>query len=200
MGLVRRVKKRRRLPEGLKKPLDVAKGLNEVWSLDFMSDTLIDGRQLRVLNIIDEYNRESLVNEGGISLPSSRVIRSLNRLIEELGKPKYIRSDNGPEFISREYRDWCEEQGITPLYISPGKPMENGYIERFNRTFREDVLDAYLFTSISQYNLVAEKWREDYNDNHPHQSLQNKSPREYAPRRHHPSGVGGTPNPRGMVG
>ena len=179
-GLVRRPKRRRRYPEELREPLSKASCHNEVWSMDFMSDCLDDQRTFRILNVIDDYNRESLINEGSIAFPSTRVIRSLERAIEEVGKPSYIRTDNGPEFISKEYKGWCKKNGIIPIYSEPGKPMQNGYIERFNRTFREDILDAYIFSSISQFNIIAEKWMTDYNDFHPHKSLGRKSPREFA--------------------
>jgi len=182
LGLVRRPKKRKRLPDALRKPLDQPVRLNEVWSMDFMSDCLEDGRTFRVLNIVDDCNRECLSNDGGISYPSMRVIRKLELLKSEYGLPRFIRTDNGPEFLSKEYKDWCKKNEVKPVYAEPGKPMQNGYVERFNRTFREDVLDAYLFSSVAQFNMIAEKWNEDYNCYHPHGSLGNKSPREFAPR------------------
>ena len=182
MGLVRRPKKRRRLPEELRKPLYQPSSLNEIWSMDFMSDSFDDGRAFRVLNVIDDHNRECLLCKGSISFPSQRVTRQLTELIEYYGKPKYIRTDNGPEFTSQDYKYWCEDQGIQRVYSEPGKPMQNGYVERFNRTFREDVLDAYLFSSISQFDIIANKWSEDYNDNHPHDSLEKQSPRECGKR------------------
>ncbi len=184
LGLVRRPKKRKRLPEELRRPLKQPKELNEVWSMDFMSDSLSDGRTFRVLNVIDDCNRECMVNKGSISYPSLGVIRLLQQLGEEVGLPKYLRTDNGPEFISKDYKQWCESNNITRVYSEPGKPMQNGYVERFNRTFREDILDAYMFSSISQFNVISEKWKEDYNETHPHKSLQNKSPREHAQRSH----------------
>ena len=183
MGLVRRQKRRRRLPEAMRKPLEQPKTLNEVWSMDFMSDSLEDGRTFRVLNIIDDCNRECLCTQGSISYPTLRVLRRLQELKEEVGTPSYIRTDNGPEFISKEYINWCEKHHIQRVYSEPGKPMQNGYIERFNRTFREDVLDAYLFRSLRQFNVLAEKWKEDHNQYHPHKSLKNRNPREHAQRR-----------------
>ena len=182
MGLVRRPKVRKRIPEELRKPLYQPEELNEVWSMDFMSDNLDDGRPFRVLNIIDDCIRESLLSAGSISYPAQRVVRRLEELIEYYGVPKYIRTDNGPEFRSHEYKDWCKINGIERVYSKPGKPMQNGYIERFNRTFREDVLDAYLFSSTKQFNVLALKWCEDYNDNHPHKSLGKISPRAFRKR------------------
>lgn len=180
LGLVRRPKKVARLPQGMRKPLTTANKLNEVWSMDFMSDSLEDGRKIRILNVIDDYNRESLLIQGGISMPSGRVIRLLEQLEEERGLPRYIRTDNGPEFRSKEYERWCEDKDVQPIYSSPGKPTENAYVERFNRLYREDILDAYLLNSLSQLNKISEKWREDYNYYHPHSSLGDKSPLEYA--------------------
>ena len=185
-GLVRRPKKRKQLPEERRKPLYQPSSVNEVWSMDFMSDSLIDGRPFRVLNVIDDYNREALLNCGSISFPTQRVVRHLEELLEYYGKPKYIRTDNGPEFISKEYKEWCEKRGIIRVYAEPGKPMQNGYVERFNRTFREDVLDAYLFTSISQYQIVADEIIADYNNHHPHESLGGQSPKSFGKRKHKP--------------
>ena len=151
--------------------------------MDFMSDKLGVRQDIPGFNIIDGHNRECLCSHGSISYPSSRVIRQLELLKREYGLLKHIRTDNGPEFISKEYKDWCRENDIEPVYAEPGKPMQNRYVERFNRTFREDVLDAYLFTSLSQYNMIAEKWTDDFNQYHPHDALGKNSPREFAPRR-----------------
>ena len=183
MGLVMRQKRRRRLPEQHRRPLKQPLQLNEVWSMDFMSDSLTDGRSFRVLNVIDDHNRECLVSQGSISYPAARVVRQLEELKEQWGTPQYIRTDNGPEFISHDYKEWCKKNNIERVYSTPGRPMENGFVERFNRTFREDILDAYLFSSISQFNVIAEKWQHDYNEFHPHKGLKNRSPREFAQRR-----------------
>lgn len=188
MGLVRRAKRRRKLPDALRRPLSAPSELNEIWSMDFMSDSLEDGRMFRILNIIDDCNRECIISEGSISFPSLRVIRTLDKKAEDVGYPKYLRTDNGPEFIAKEYKEWAKAKGITLVYAEPGKPMQNGYVERFNRTFREDILDAYLFSSISQFNILAEEWAADYNQYHPHTSLGNKSPHEHRKRRQ-PLGV-----------
>ena len=189
MGLVRRQKRRRRLPDAERKPLEAPTQINEVWSMDFMSDSLEDGRRFRVLNVIDDCNRECLLSEGSISYPAPRVTRTLEKIGQQRGYPKYIRTDNGPEFIAKEYKAWAEARNIQLVYATPGRPMENGYVERFNRTFREDVLDAYIFESLSQFNILAEKWSEDYNNHHPHQSLGDKSPREYIVGNRQPLGV-----------
>jgi len=176
LGLKLRRKHRKRInrpyKEGLAQPIFP----NVMWSMDFMSDGLEDGRKVRTLNVIDDYNRECLAIEIGVSICSQRVTRVLEWIIELKGKPERIRTDNGPEFTSAHYIDWCEENGIGPLHIQPGKPNQNGYVERFNRTFREDVLDAYIFESIGQMQMKADLWRQDYNTGHPHKALGRRSP------------------------
>ncbi len=141
-----------------------------------MSDSFEDGRTLRVLNIIDDHNRENLAIQGSLSMPSARVIQVSEQLQEEVGLPKYIRTYNGPEFISKEYKQWCKSKNVIPVYASPGTPTENAYVERFNRLFREEIVDAYLFRNIKQFEIIAENWREDYNNFHPHSSLNDKTP------------------------
>ena len=181
-GLVRRPKASKRLPEALRKPLAQQSKLNEIWSMDFMSDNLMDGRSFRVLNIIDDCNRECLLAKGSISYPAQRVVRELEYLKEIFGLPKFIRTDNGPEFISKEYKKWCKTNNVTRTYSEPGRPMQNGYIERFNRTFREDVLDLNLFINTNQFNVIADTFKDEYNLNHPHKSFDRKSPYEFARR------------------
>jgi len=176
MGLKMRSKHKRRInrpyTEGLTQPIFP----NVTWSMDFMSDGLEDGRKIRVLNVIDDYNRECLSIEVGVSICSQRVTRVLDWIIELKGKPTRVRTDNGPEFTSHHYMDWCEENNIEPMHIQPGKPNQNGYVERFNRTFREDVLDAYIFESIGQLQIKADLWKEEYNTGHPHKALGRMSP------------------------
>lgn len=173
LGLRRSYKKR--LPKRVKEPLVVPEGPNQTWSLDFMSDALSDGRKIRVLNVMDDFNREMLAIEVGLSIPSERVVRVLERLEEERGLPHQVRVDNGPEFIAQAFKQYCHGK-VLIKYIQPGKPTQNAYMERLNRHLREDVLDAYLFDSLEQVNILAEDWRQDYNRNHPHKSLGRKSP------------------------
>ena len=116
--------------------------LNRVWALDFMRDTLYDGRPSRTLNVIDEGNREALRIECGTSIPSARVVRVLNQLLGVHGRPEAIRLDNGPELTADAFVDWAEENGVKLMFIQPGKPNQNAFIERFNRSFRQEVLDA----------------------------------------------------------
>ena len=117
---------------------------NVTWSMDFMADRLADGRAFRLLNVLDDFNREDLGIEVDFSLPAERVIRSLNNIIEWRGKPKTIRVDNGPEYISHALLEWVEEQGIALAHIQPGQPQQNAYIERYNRTVRHEWLDQYI--------------------------------------------------------
>ena len=162
---------RKRLPQRVKQSLYQPAGLNEVWSIDFMSDTLWDGRRYRLLNIIDDYNREVLHIESDTSLPTVRLIRVLEYLKEFRGVPKMIRVDNGPEFISHKLDMWCRNNKITLAFIQPGKPMQNGYIERCNGNIRKELLNAYVFTSLHEVREKAEEWRQDYNCSRPHKSL-----------------------------
>lgn len=174
-----RRKAKRRLPQRIKQPLSVPASINESWSMDFMCDSLVDGRRFRLLNIIDDYNRESLALEIDTSLPALRVIRALQQLIELRGKPKTIRVDNGPEFISDKLQLWCDDHDIDLQFIQPGKPMQNGYVERNNGSLRKELLDAYLFYSLAEVRIMAQEWQQDYNYYRPHESLGNVPPAEY---------------------
>ncbi len=179
LGMSRRKKMKRRIPNREKKALLQPIRPNLTWSVDFMHDTLENGRKFRTLNIIDDYNREALSVEADYSFPSSSVIETVRRIIEWRGKPEEIRSDNGPEFIAKIFEDFCENSAITHIPIQKGKPTQNGFIERFNRTFREDVLDANIFENIGQVRELSEQWKDDYNEKHPHSSLGNMSPNEF---------------------
>ena len=182
MKLSLRRKHKKRIVSRVQLPLETPKDLNMCWSMDFMSDALIDGRKLRTFNIIDDCNREALAIDVGLNYPAKRVIETLERLEEEIGLPQAIRCDNGPEFISKALQQWCKNKRIELRYTQPGKPMQNGYIERFNRYYREDVLDAYWFNDLYQLRRLTNEWMEDYNNNHPHKSLGNQPPREFKSR------------------
>jgi len=147
--------------------------------MDFMSDSMISGRKFRTFNIIDDSTREVLAIEIDTSISSQRVIRTLNRVIEREGKPKAIRVDNGPEFTAIVFSLWAKEQGIDIQYIQPGKPMQNGFIERFNRIYRESILDAYLFFELDQVKQLTAGWMEEYNERRPHEALNNLTPKEW---------------------
>ena len=179
MKLHIRRRHKRRVPTRIKEPLAVPKGLNYCWSADFMSDALVYGRKVRILNVMDDYNREVLAVEADFSMPAERVTAILEQIVARRGKPRVIRVDNGPEYCSRTFSDWCQQKGIRIQYIQPGKPMQNGYIERLNRHFREDILDAYLFEDLEELRILADEWMDDYNQNHPHSALGGLSPLAY---------------------
>jgi putative transposase len=177
MALHLKRKPKKRLPARAAQTLVVPEQMNQTWSLDFMSDALSNGRTFRTLNILDDFNREALWIEVDTSLPAERVVRVLEQLLSWRGKPASIRMDNGPELISQRLESWAKEKSITLLHIQPGKPAQNAYIERFNRTYREDVLDAYLFEDLDEVRTLTEHWLEDYNTIRPHEALQGLPPR-----------------------
>jgi probable transposase len=144
-----------------------------------MRDTLHEGRPFRTLNVIDEDNREGLRIECGSSISSLRLVRVMQELVEVYGKPEAIRLDNGPEMTSHTFVDWARDQGIRLMFIQPGKPNQNAFIERFNRSFRTEVLDACLFDSVDQVQAQADAWLTDYNEQRPHESLGNVPPAVY---------------------
>jgi len=180
LNLPRRTK--RRLPTRVRQPLDAPAVLNKVWALDFMSDALYGGRKFRTLNIIDEGNREALAIEVAFAIPSLRVIRALDELVAVHGTPTGLRMDNGPELISEALTEWCRSHEVQMHHIQPGKPDQNAYIERFNRSYRYEVLDAYLFGSIEEVQAITDEWLEDYNTERPHDSLGEVPPQEFLPR------------------
>lgn len=175
-----RRKRKRRLPARIKQKLTVPTQYNESWSMDFMQDRLMNGRKIRTFNLIDDFNREVLAIDIDTSLSGERVKRILERVIEMKGKPRQVRSDNGPEFICNKLKEYLMQNEIQHTFIQPGKPTQNAYIERFNRTYRKDVLNAYLFESLSEVRMITEEWKDDYNQNHAHKSLGKMSPVEYA--------------------
>lgn len=178
LNLPRRTK--RRVPQRVREPLRVPTQPNQVWSMDFMSDSLYGGRVFRTLNIVDDYNREVVAIEIDTSLPSLRVVRVLEQLAAWRGLPHKLRVDNGPEFTSGTLTAWAEQRGVTLQYIQPGKPNQNAYIERFNRSYREEVLNAYLFNTLDEVRETTHWWLTDYNEQRPHDSLGCLPPAEYA--------------------
>ena len=142
-----RIKPKKCLKRDKPEPLAVPERPNETWSMDFMADQLADGRSIRTLNVLDDFNREGLAIEVDFSLPAERVVRALNQIIEWRGKPKAIRVDNGPEYISGTLMKWAEKRNVRLEYIQPGKPQQNAYIERYNRTVRGEWLGRLCCTN-----------------------------------------------------
>jgi putative transposase len=179
LKLNRRRKGKRRLPSRVKQPLVKQELINQSWSMDFMSDSMVGGRRFRTFNLIDDCTREVLAIEIDTSLSSKRIIRTLERVILDRGKPNIIRTDNGPEFTSKDLELWAKDNEIQIQFIQPGRPMQNGYIERFNRIYRESILDAYLFFELEQVRILTDEWIDEYNNRRPHESLGNLTPNEW---------------------
>jgi len=177
-SLYRRMKQKR--IDNPANPIEIPHGPNVEWAMDFMSDSLASGKKFRTLNIIDHYNRKCLEIGINFSMPSRKVIEILERTIAEHGKPLGIRTDNGPEFTSCVFQKWLDKNDIEWIRIQKGKPQQNAIVERFNRTYREDILDANLFFSLDHVFEVTKPWKEDYNEERPHESLNYLSPNEYA--------------------
>lgn len=170
----------KRLNKHEPRPLNIPLSPMKEVAMDFMSDSLEDGRRIRTLNIIDHYNRMCLGIFVELSMPSSKVIECLERVFDLYGIPKVIRTDNGPEFTSKRFRIWLHLKGIEHIRIEPGKPAQNAIIERFNRTFREEVLDSNLLYNLEQTRDMASQWAKEYNEDRPHQSLGYTTPKSYA--------------------
>jgi putative transposase len=157
----------------------VSQTMNECWSADFMSDALRDGPRFRTFNVIDDCNREALAIVVDFNLPAARVVRELDQIAAARGYPLKLRLDNGPEFIALALADWAEQHGVTLEFIKPGKPMQNGFIERFNRSYREAVLDMFVFQTLQEVRQQTEKWLREYNEERPHETLGDMTSREY---------------------
>jgi putative transposase len=171
-----RIKPRKRLVRERPDKLQVPQQPNETWSMDFMADQLTSGRVFRTFNVIDDYNREGLGIEVDVSLPSERVTRTLDRIIEWRGKPKTLRCDNGPEYISGILSRWAEKHKIMLNFIQPGKPQQNAYIERYNRTVRHEWLEMNEFTTIQHAQEEATKWLWTYNNERPNMAIGGVTP------------------------
>lgn len=183
LNIRRRFKKRYRpeAPVSLVQPIRP----NQAWSADFMSDTLGDGRVFRTFNVVDDFNREALRIEVDVSLTAVRIVRVLEQVLLIRGRPERLRVDHGPEFTSDHFTSWCEDQGIELEFIQPGKPTQNAFIERFNGTYRREVLNAWLFADLAHVREETERWLEEYNTIRPHQSLGDICPIEFLHARGH---------------
>jgi putative transposase len=173
-----RIKPRKRIIRQQPQALAVPEKINQSWSMDFMHDQLASGRAYRLFNVIDDYNREGLGIEIDFSLPAERVIRALNQIIEWRGKPEQLRCDNGPEYVSHQLSSWAEKNGIKLEFIQPGKPQQNAYIERYNRTVRYDWLNQYLFSNIEEVQEQATRRLWIYNNERPNTGIGGVPPKE----------------------
>jgi len=174
-----RRKPKKRLPSRQPQPLRQTEQTNQCWSADFMSDSLMSGRRFRTFNVIDDYSREGLWIEVDTSLPATRVLRVLEAIAAWRGYPQAIRTDNGPEFLAGKIATWAQQHQVQLCFIQPGKPAQNAYIERFNRTYREEVLDAYCFANLDEVRTITAAWLDDYNHNRPHDTLNGMTPVQY---------------------
>ena len=170
---------KRRLPCRNPAPLAASQRMNECWSADFMSDVLWGGRRFRTFNVVDDFNREGLAIEVDLNLPAERVVRVLERVVAWRGYPQKLRLDNGPELVAVALAEWAEDHKVKLEFIEPGKPTQNAFIERFNRSYREAVLDMYIFQTLAEVKEQTQRWLEEYNRERPHESLGNRTPREY---------------------
>jgi putative transposase len=178
-GLGVRRRERKRLERGCAgMPLLIRP--NQEWGLDFVSDALANGRGIRALTVLDDFTKESPAIEVASSIPAPRVTRVLDAVIDERGAPESIRIDNGPEFTSRCFVAWAEGRKIRLIYIQPGKPMQNSFIESFNGRFRDECLNANWFENLADARRKIEAWRVDYNQQRPHSSLAYRTPAEFA--------------------
>jgi putative transposase len=178
-GLSVRTKRRRKRVSALRVILPAATGPNERWSMDFVSDSLHDGRRFRVLTLVDHFSRVSPAIEVGSSITGKRVVAVLERLANAHGLPRVITTDNGTEFTSRAVDEWAHRNGVKLDFIRPGKPIENAYIESFNGRLRQECLNQCWFSSLEDAKIQIEAWRTDYNGNRPHTSLGNQTPEQF---------------------
>ena len=185
-GLTVRRRQGRRRAIGTRAPIVAPQGLNQRWSLDFVSDQLANGRRFRLLNVIDDFNSECLAAVPDFSLSGLRVIRELERVMAIRGKPAMVVSDNGTELTSNAVLRWAAEQGIEWHYIQPGKPMQNAFVESFNGRLRDECLNETVFTTLAEVRRIVEAWRIDYNTVRPHGRLGKLPPAVYGATRGQP--------------
>lgn len=183
MGLSLTTRERKRTTSRVKLPLAQPEKPRDTWSIDFVSDKLSNGRTFRVLTVVDDCTREAIGMEVSMSFPASKVVKALDKLTFIHGKPKRIRSDNGPEFVSKELADWCDANGVEHIFSQPGCPTQNAYIERFNGSYRRGLLDRHVFKTLTDAKILTAAWQFDYNNFRPHEALDGKTPTEYVESR-----------------
>ncbi len=174
-----RIKQSKRLIVTEKHPLTLPDRELHTWSCDFVHDKLCSGRKIKALTVVDEFNREAITVHIEPRINSTKLLQILDQLKYEFGLPKFIRSDNGREFAAFKVQQWAKENNIQWLFIQPGKPMQNAYCERFNGTYRHEVLNSYLFTSLNEATLITKVWVDKYNYERPHDSLDGLTPIQY---------------------
>ena len=179
LRLNKRSGRKKRVPTRTPQPLAVPLAPDQVWSADFMSDALYRGSRFRTFNVLEDFNREILAIEIDTSLTSSRLIRVFEQLAEQRPLPAVLRTDNGPEFLGSDFTAWCDAHGIFIDYIEPGKPNQNAFIERFNRSYRTEVLSVYLFSSLDEVREITWKWMQEYNEERGHDALGKLTPVEF---------------------
>ena len=181
-ALMVRQRRRKKLPLCERQPLVRPAAPDEVWSMDFVFDELADGRRVKTLTVVDDCTKEAVQIVTDTSIPALYVTRALDRLHAERGLPKAIRTDNGPEFVSRAMHEWAARHGIELRFIQPGKPVQNAYIESFNSRLRDECLSQHWFASLSHMRSVIDNWRDDYNHRRPHSALGYVPPAVFAAR------------------
>jgi len=179
-GLSVRKRGGRKRAVGTRAPMAIPQGPNQRWSLDFVSDSLSDGRRFRILNVIDDFSRECLAAVVDTSLSGERVARELDRIAEARGYPCMVVSDNGTELTSNAILKWQEDRKVEWHYIAPGKPMQNGLVESFNGRMRDECLNEHWFCSLAEARIRIVAWRRDYNEHRPHSAIGNLTPAEFA--------------------
>lgn len=185
-----KTKKRRRLGESTTAADRLkAEYPNHVWALDYQHDATSDGRELKFLNVVDEFTREALAIEVERSIDAEETVAVLARLAAKRGAPANLRADNGPELTAAVLREWCRQGGTDTAYIEPGSPWQNAYVESFNSRLRDELLNVEVFTCLAEAKVLAEDWRTDYNANHPHSALGMMSPERFAASLRSPSGL-----------
>lgn len=181
-------RKKAKRPSGERVPLQIAQAVNDVWSMDFVSDSLVNARRIKCLTVADDFSHESVDIGVDFGISGLYVTRLLDQAATFRGYPKAVRTDNGPEFTSRAFMAWTQKHGIRHLLIEPGKPMQNGYIESFNGKFRDECLNEHWFETLQQARAVIAAWRQDYNEVRPHSSCQRMPPAKYAALHRQPDG------------